>query len=508
MGFSMRNVVGLLSAAVLLSAAAAEARTIQFAGINWTVKSGTGGPGPNNWSDSTQSVWVDASGRLHLKIRQIGGVWYCSEVIAQETFGYARYTTKISSNPELNDPNAVVGLFTYKNDNEEIDIEFTKWGNAADSTNAQFAVQPSVPNTTSRVRFAAGLNGVNPPSTHHFSWQPDYIYWQSYHGHATNLQSPGDLIREHTYTGSKIPPLSDATFRINFWMFQGRTPTAEMELIVDDVIIAPVVECTGDAECDDGLFCNGAERCVNDLCQSGEAPCAGGLQSCEEASDACRCNVAASVGLADLAWIAPCVSGPEVALAADCLCADRDEDGDVDLHDFALLQSAYRTGDVLFDFESGDQGWFSFGAGSFGSGLSATGSSGQGRFHSANFNDPTMTYGFGDKSADGVNLSAYTGMSVDARLTSPDPANPFVGTPVVEFMLSIGYLEWAQEFNLTDAYQTLAVDFADLVPQGTATQPVTQAQLSNAGMRIKLVMRKSGNSGKVKLEYDQVKGYP
>ncbi|HRX84861.1 MAG TPA: hypothetical protein P5572_07575 [Phycisphaerae bacterium] len=505
----MRKVApGVIAALALVFAAPAEARTIQFAGINWTVKNGVGGPGPNNWSDSTQSVWVDAQGRLHLKIRQSGGVWYCSEVIAQQSFGYARYTTKISSNPELNDPNAVVGLFTYKNDNEEIDIELTKWGNSGDPTTGQFAVQPSVPNTTSRVRFATGLSGTNPPSTHHFSWQPDYIYYQSYRGHDTELAAPSDLMQEHTYVGSKIPPLSDATFRINFWMYQGRTPTAEMELIVDDVIIAPVVECTDSSECDDGLFCTGVETCVNNLCQTSAAPCTGPLQGCNEALDVCECNLEASVTADDLAWFSTCVGGPETSPTGPCLCADRDADGDADLRDYAALQAAYRAADTLFDFESGSQGWFAFGNGTLASGVDAGGSSGQGRYHTADFDDPTMTYGFGDRSSNGVDLTAYSAMSIDARLTNPDPADPFIGTPQIEFMLSIGYLEWAKVFTLTDSYQTLAVNFADLVPQSSANQPVTAAQLGDPGMRIKLVMRKNSNTGKVRLEYDEVKAYP
>jgi hypothetical protein len=119
-----------------------------------------------------------------------------------------------------------------------------------------------------------------------------------------------------------------------------------------------------------------------------------------------------------------------------------------------------------------------------------------------------MTWGMGDKSANGVDMSPYTGMSIDARLTSPDAQDPFVGSPVLEFMLSIGYLEWAEEFTLTESYQTLSVDFANLVPQGTATQPVTPAQLGDPGMRIKLIMRKAGKSGKAKLEYDEVYGLP
>lgn len=47
-------------------------RVINFAGRYWWVKNGTNlGPGPNNFSDSEESVWVDDAGKLHLKIRQI-----------------------------------------------------------------------------------------------------------------------------------------------------------------------------------------------------------------------------------------------------------------------------------------------------------------------------------------------------------------------------------------------------------------------------------------------------
>src|SRR5688572_29304037 len=42
--------------------------------------------------------------------------------------------------------------------------------------------------------------------------------------------------------------------------------------------------CTSDAECGDGLFCNGAEVCGVSGCTSGAAPCAA---SCDEATDTC-----------------------------------------------------------------------------------------------------------------------------------------------------------------------------------------------------------------------------
>ncbi len=38
-------------------------------------------------------------------------------------------------------------------------------------------------------------------------------------------------------------------------------------------------------ECDDGLFCNGAERCVSGTCEAGSPPCAAAV--CDEAASTC-----------------------------------------------------------------------------------------------------------------------------------------------------------------------------------------------------------------------------
>lgn len=44
--------------------------------------------------------------------------------------------------------------------------------------------------------------------------------------------------------------------------------------------------CTGDPECDDGLFCTGTESCVGGSCQSSGDPCGGGT-TCNEATNSC-----------------------------------------------------------------------------------------------------------------------------------------------------------------------------------------------------------------------------
>jgi len=47
-----------------------------------------------------------------------------------------------------------------------------------------------------------------------------------------------------------------------------------------------IQSCNNDSECDDGLFCNGAETCVDNICYPGSNPCLAG-QQCNEDFDQC-----------------------------------------------------------------------------------------------------------------------------------------------------------------------------------------------------------------------------
>ena len=51
-------------------------------------------------------------------------------------------------------------------------------------------------------------------------------------------------------------------------------------------VFSGVCGCSTNPECDDGLFCNGAETCVTGNCQPGSDPCPG--QTCDEGSDTCQ----------------------------------------------------------------------------------------------------------------------------------------------------------------------------------------------------------------------------
>lgn len=204
----------------------ASARTITFAGQEWTVRSGSGGPGPNQWSDSAESVWVDAEG-VHLKIRKIKDTWHCAEVLSVLPTRYGMHRFYIASRVDLLDKNVVASPFLYKDDTHEVDIEFSRWQKTSD-INAQYVVQPfyTPGNIT---RFEATLQGTQ--STHYFDWSPGSIHFKSFQGHAPEPLKKSALIREWTYEGHNNPlEKEELRVHINLWLIGGKAPSNGQEV--------------------------------------------------------------------------------------------------------------------------------------------------------------------------------------------------------------------------------------------------------------------------------------
>jgi hypothetical protein len=208
-------------------------RVISFSGYEWVVANSYQekvGPGPNYFSDSKDNVWTDAEGNLHLKITHRNGVWYCAKLALKESYGFNKYVFYVSSRVDQLDKNVVGGLFTYLNDYQEIDIEFSKW-NIDGNMDSQFAVQPTS-HSGNKTRYYLNLNSNL--STHMFNWQKNKIEFASYKGHTLTRPVSKDIICEWTYTGSDIPPDSDEKLEINLWLFRGSPPSdnTEAEMII------------------------------------------------------------------------------------------------------------------------------------------------------------------------------------------------------------------------------------------------------------------------------------
>lgn len=230
-------------AEVAVTVADSSARTLEFSGLQWTVKaSGESpvGPGPNYFGNTTDDVWVDANGHLHLKISARDGKWYSSEIISNDIVGHGTYTFTLGSRIDQLDPNIVVGLFTWdtyapEHAYREVDIEFSRWGDPL-YYNSSYTVQPytTAGNTHSWETTLAGTD-----STHSFAWYPNRVDFSSYQG-----DPAGDPIQSWTYTGADIPPEgtagAGANARINFWLFGGAPSDGqEAELVVKSFDFTP-----------------------------------------------------------------------------------------------------------------------------------------------------------------------------------------------------------------------------------------------------------------------------
>ena len=207
-------------------------RTINFSGYDWWVKSGAGllGPGPNYFSDSTNNVWLDTKSQLHLRITNRSNQWQCAEIVTRRTFGYGSYRFELVSSVNDINVNAVLGMFTWSDDpayaNREIDIECSRWGNAADINNAQFVVQPfDIAGHLVRYRVPSGQTN----SSHAFTWETNKVSFQCQRGSFSTVPSGPNLITNWVYS-LDVPHSGDENVRINLWLVNGNPPAGNIEV--------------------------------------------------------------------------------------------------------------------------------------------------------------------------------------------------------------------------------------------------------------------------------------
>jgi len=192
------------------------------------------------------------------------------------------------------------------------------------------------------------------------------------------------------------------------------------------------------------------------------------------------------------------------------LWADNNDDDDVDLADYAEFQRCFGADltptlqdEVLFDFESGTQGWQAFGVLTTDSGVTPDGSVGQGLFHVADFDADTsglIVSVSPHASTTGIDMSEFEGMKLDMRLVDVAGETPFSGSPQVRVILGHDTEEFVETFSVTETYATYSFDFRDMEPRPTP------ADLADPGLQIKLVMLENNNSGVGELDFDEIVG--
>lgn len=210
-------------------------RIIRFSGFDWIVtRSGDERvhPGPNLFSNSAENAWVDSSGRLHLRITRCDGHWACAGVILRGAVSYGRYVFRISTNVDQLNEQVVAGLFLYRDDHNEADIEFSRWGDRA-AVAGQYVIQPW-DHDGNRFRFS--MENTGDRSTHIIDFQPESVAFSSYRGHG-DTRNPQDIISEWVYRGEDIPDRNRIKLMINLWLYRGAPPSdgQDVELVIERI---------------------------------------------------------------------------------------------------------------------------------------------------------------------------------------------------------------------------------------------------------------------------------
>jgi hypothetical protein len=195
-------------------------RLIEFGGQLWGLKFGERrGPGPNDFSDSTENVSVDESGQLQLRITNRDGDWQSAGAVAIRPLGFGTYTWTFAADIESLDPWTVLGLFLYRDDWHEIDFELSQWGDPANQ-NAQWVVHPS--SAESKTRFDTGTTGV---VTCSLDWTIRRVVASCWAGEDRSVAP----LATWTYRGERLPRVPNLHARINFWLFRGTPPSNGQE---------------------------------------------------------------------------------------------------------------------------------------------------------------------------------------------------------------------------------------------------------------------------------------
>jgi hypothetical protein len=222
------------------AAASYSFNSLNFSGYSWQAVSTSSAmyPGPNVFSNNSQNVWVDKNG-LHLRMTYRNDVWNCAEVVLEKDLGYGFYTFYIDSSFTNLNLNAVVGLFLYRDDTHEYDIEFSRWGESSEKI-LQYSIQPATKEGNKR-GFPVSLQGTY--TTHQIKWTSDAVEFLSQHGHYQQKQGTDFLIADWQRSLRPYERTAKAQIHINLWQYRGSQPASEgstNELVISKFLFTPL----------------------------------------------------------------------------------------------------------------------------------------------------------------------------------------------------------------------------------------------------------------------------
>jgi hypothetical protein len=178
-------------------------KLLPFSGYDWRVRMVSADRGGlNNLYDADNAV-TDADGALHLKISKKSDRWTCAQLVLTRSLGYGTYIFVVRDTSHL-EPAAVLSMHTFDQTGgdqhyREMDVEISRWGDAADKYNAQYGVQPFyVPGNVAQFAEPAGT------LTHSLRWESGRASFSTVRG--SSLRTGAPVVSQHTFTSGVPTP--------------------------------------------------------------------------------------------------------------------------------------------------------------------------------------------------------------------------------------------------------------------------------------------------------------
>jgi hypothetical protein len=192
----------------------APTKPLHFSGYDWEVRTiASDRGGLNNLYDG-DNAWTDASGALHLRMKRKADRWSCAEVVLTRSLGYGTYIVVVRDTSHL-EPAAVLSMNTFDDFGgdqhyRELDVEISRWGDAASKNNAQYGVQPFyVPGNVAPFTAPSGT------LTHSMHWESGRASFKTVGGSSIHAGAP--VVSEHVFT-SGVPSPGQEKVQLFFYV--------------------------------------------------------------------------------------------------------------------------------------------------------------------------------------------------------------------------------------------------------------------------------------------------
>ena len=192
----------------------APTKPLAFSGFDWVVRTISSDRGGLNNLYSGDNAWTDAHGALHLRIIKKGDKWSCAEIKLTRSLGYGTYIIVTRDTAQL-EPSAVFSMTTFDDwggaaHYREMDVEWSRWGDASSKNNTQFAIQPFY--VPGNVAPFVAPSGTLTSSLH---WESGKATFKMVRGSSLHAGAP--VVAEHVFT-SGIPTAATEVFQMLFYV--------------------------------------------------------------------------------------------------------------------------------------------------------------------------------------------------------------------------------------------------------------------------------------------------